>query len=200
MDGKSSLQRGLQALKVPLISSKSYPTILLCIFLLYGCANGTNISDLYHYRFMMMQPPTGGLDFEDDTVRFSFQPNRERVNFIMENKGPDAVALNWDAVEFEDRHGATHKVVSNEAKSEEKDKPKGTTIIKPGQKLEAWVLPADNAKWGKDEWKIKKPIFPELKTGFDVDTWDRTTFRLVFPLKIGEEQRYYRFGFRVRVD
>ncbi len=171
--------------------------VSLC--LLVSCTKGTKISDLYQYRFTMMQPPTGKLNFEDDNLRFSFQPNRERIDLTIENKGTKVVELDWDEVEFEDRYGAVHKVTAQDVKFEEKDKPKAAIVIDPGKRLETWVLPSDHVKRSMKRWKVK-PLFPELKTGADVDSWDRTTFKLVMPLKVGEEKKDYRFGFRVRID
>lgn len=142
-----------------------------------------------------MQPPTGTLDFEDEALRFAFHPNRERIDLSIENKGSQPVELDWNEVEYEDRHGAIHKVTAQDMKSEEKDKPNVAATIAPGSKLQTWILPSDYTK----PWKTK-PLFPELKTGFDVDAWDRTTFKLILPLKIGEEKKDYKFGFRVRID
>ncbi|HHT9119104.1 MAG TPA: hypothetical protein ACFYD3_00975 [Candidatus Hypogeohydataceae bacterium YC41] len=186
------------------VGSKKYitPNCLVltayCLLQLVGCSGETNISNLYHYRFSLMQPPTGTLDFEDDALRFTFRPSKERIDITVANKGQKPVELDWDKVEFEDRYDAVHKVTAPDAKSEEKDKPK-VTIIEPGKRLETWMIPVDYVKRSIGHWKTK-PLFPELKTGFDVDNWDRTTFKLLMPLKVGEEKKDYKFGFRVRID
>jgi hypothetical protein len=145
-----------------------------------------------------MYPPTGTLDFEDDALHFTFQPGKERIDIIIENKGTQTVEINWDDVEFEDRHNALHKVTASNINPEEKDKP-GVTVILPGKRLETWIMPVDYTKRSIGRWK-PRPLFPELKTGFDVDTWDRTTFKLLMPIKIGGEKKDYQFGFRVRID
>ncbi|HHT9131190.1 MAG TPA: hypothetical protein ACFYED_01755 [Candidatus Tripitaka californicus] len=173
------------------------PTVY-CL-LLVGCARGTDISNLYQYRFTMMYPSTGTLDFEDDALRFAFRPSRERIDLTIENKGAQPVELDWSKVEYEDRYGAVHKVTAQDVKPEEKDKPQAATIIAPGTRLETWVLPSDHVSRSIGRRKTK-PLLPELKTAFDVDSWDRTTFYLVMPLKIGEEKKDYKFGFRARVD
>ena len=90
-------------------------------------------------------------------------------------------------------------MTAQDVKPEEKDKPKAATIIAPGTRLETWVLPSDHVSHSIGRRKTK-PLLPELKTGFDVDSWDRTTFNLVMPLKVGEEKKDYKFGFRARVD
>jgi hypothetical protein len=175
------------------------PYILpIFLYLLAGCSE-TNISELYHYRFTMTQPPAGTLDFEDDALRLAFRPSRERIDLTIENKGSQTVELDWNGVEYEDRWGAVHKVIAQDMKLEEKDKPKPSVVIEPGKRLETWILPSDHAKHSIRGWKTK-PLFPELKTGFDVDSWDCTTFKLLMPLKIGQEKRDYNFGFRVRID
>jgi hypothetical protein len=147
----------------------------------------------------MMHPPTGTLDFEDDALRLTFRPSGERIDLTMENKGAQPVELDWDEVEYEDRYGAVHKVITQDVKLEEKDKPREAVVIAPGSRLETWILPSDHVKRSVGRWKTK-PLFPELKTGFDVDSWDRTTFKLLIPLKVGEVKKDYRFGFRIRID
>lgn len=172
--------------------------IAYCL-LVAGCSTGTNISDLYHYRFTMTRPSTGTLDFEDDALRFTLRPSRERIDLTIENKGVKPVELDWDEVEYEDRYGAVHKVIAQGVKFEEKDKPKESIVIDPGKGLETWILPSDHVNRSVGRWKTKS-LFPELNSGFDVDSWDRTTFNLVIPLKVGEEKKDYKFGFRVRID
>ena len=71
--------------------------LFLC--LMVGCARVTDISNLYQYRFTMMYPPTGTLDFEDDALRFVFRPSRERIDLTIENKGTQPVELDWSKVE-----------------------------------------------------------------------------------------------------
>ena len=172
--------------------------IIILLIIAAGCSTPkTDISDVFHYNFSLISPPTGTLSFEDKDIRFTFEPEEDDIKILLENRGTYPIKINWEKSSYVDNDGISHHLVTKKVKYEDKDKPQEPTVINPKSGLTEWIMPADNIDRSFLVWKIK-PMFPELKTPATIDTWDRTTFKVMLPVEINGEPKNYEFVFKVK--
>lgn len=172
--------------------------IIILLIVTAGCSTPkTDISDVFHYNFYLINPPTGTLSFEDKDIRFTFEPEEDDIKISLENRGVYPVKIDWEKAAYVDKDGVSHRLITKKVEYGDKDKPQEPAVVNPKSSLTEWVMPADNIDRSLLVWKIK-PMFPELKTAIIIDTWDRTTFKLTLPIEINGESKGYEFVFKVK--
>ena len=181
--------------------------IAAAIFLLTalsGCApSKTDISSVFSYNFSLINPPTGTLSFEDKDLRFTFSPERDYMKVVFTNKSARPVKVFWEEALYVDKDGSSHTLVAKNAGHKDRDsnsdgkKPQEPATIAPGAQLTEWLMPRDNIR----PWLIGsrvEPMFPRLSNPVIIDSWDRTAFKVMLPMKVNGEAKTYEFEFRVK--
>lgn len=182
---------------------KIFATIVILLTVIAGCAGqNTKISDLFHYRFYLIDPPTGNLNYEDKDLQFSFTLERDYITIALVNKSNSNVTIDWEKAVYEDPDRRSHRLVKKGANYEDKGEDKGnpqTPVLLPrGYKLVESLIPVDNIDHKFLIGLKVRPMFPELKSARTVEEWDGATFEVILPVEINGEPRRYRFAFRVK--
>ncbi len=178
---------------------KIFATIVILLTVIAGCAGqNTKISDLFHYRFYLIDPPTGNLNYEDKDLQFSFILERDYITVALVNKSNGNVTIDWKKAIYEDPDGLSHRLVKKGTNYEDEDKPQTPILLPPGYKLVESLIPVDNIDHKFLLGLKVRPIFPELKSAYMVEGWDGATFDVILPVEINGEPRRYRFVFRVK--
>ncbi len=177
---------------------KAFVGIIIILVMAAGCAApDTKLSDIFHYNFYIINPPTGTLSFEDEDLKFTFTPERDDIKISFVNKSTRPVKINWEGAVYVDKDGASHRLITKKVAYEDKDKPQKPTVITPGARLTERVMPADHIRHVLLIWKVK-PMFPELKNAFRIEKWDRVTFKVILPIEVDGEEKRYEFEFKVK--
>jgi len=152
----------------------------------------------YQYRQMyaMIQPvKSGDRHYEDNAVAFQFEINEKKIEVQIDNLGKETVEVDWPGAYFIDPGGLQHQVANQQTvftKDPAKLKP---TQIAPGGAEENVVVPLDHVE-ELEQWTwYVRPLFNMEDDSALLNL--NKTFRVVIPVKVGEEKRRYSFQFMV---
>ena len=176
--------------------------ILICCFILSGCAGSLSASRgvNYIYHYSLVQPPGADMIFRDDYIYIQFKIDESAINFQLQNISGASLSILWEKVSmgvnkriFAVRNSSTLYSASTASPV--------TVVIPPLGYVRETVIPRENIFFRGGEWR-EKLLFrtndrgsQKLRDGIKRMVGSEVT--LTLPLKIGEVEVKYPFVFRI---
>lgn len=168
--------------------------LVLLLAISAGCADFST----YRYRnFYTMLHPVESTDrtYSDTALSFRFEISEKRIDMYIENIGEKKVRLKWPHVKFFDTEGVEHRIANRQTLFSKEPQRIKATEIQPGEKEENLIVPLDNVEKIEQWTWIIKPFFNQEDDRALLNKGK--TFSIVFPVRVGTENRNYRFDFVV---
>lgn len=174
--------------------------IILPAILLAALSVLPSCSDFSAYRYRQMYAmiqPVENFDryYEDRALAFQFEITEKKVQVEITNKSESAVEVDWPSAHFIDTSGMPHDVANMQTLfTKDTAKIKASTI-EAGKTEENVIVPLDSVE-RLEQWTwYVKPFYNMEDDSAQLNL--KKTFRIILPVKVGDERRRYSFQFMV---
>ncbi len=154
---------------------------------------------------------TGAMHFEDNTISIDFSVGRKQILFVLKNKSPNTIKINWDETLLI-KLGKTEKVMHAGVKYIDRNNAQPMSIIPSGTSHNDNFIPTENIYLREglysqyisypSEWQ-EKDLFPsnylnkpEIKEL--ILAQDGNLFRVYMPIVVNGVQQEYNFNFKIQ--
>lgn len=158
--------------------------ILACVFLTINAQQKSNGCCIE-----MVSPKSEGMIYENDTIKFKFDPTHLFWGITIENKTKVRMTCLWDKTVFiVDKKSS--QIVFDDTRILDLNKPKGESILSPGTELSKSIFPLESVSKYEDK---PYPVFRKST----IKNHGNTRIRLIFPIMQNGAEREYEFEFIV---
>ncbi|MBI5177643.1 MAG: hypothetical protein HZA04_00105 [Nitrospinae bacterium] len=168
----------------------------VAVIVVAGAACAGFSSYQYRQMYAMIQPVKDyDRHYEDNALAFQFEITEKKIELQIENRGKETAEVDWPGSYFVDSSGLMHPVATNQTIfTKEMQKAKSTRIA-PGTSEDNVLVPVDHVEEVEQWTWYVRPLFNMEDDSALLNL--NKTFRVVIPVKVGEEKRRYSFQFMV---